>query len=144
MCADKSIQKFLANSVLNQKESALDSSYSKHDLISNIRIGNPINFKDQHSSKDLDGNSIISMKDVFLWEIDNTITLLEKELNRLEWLNDPNQQWFCDMILKNIKFLEQKYEVVKEATEKEVEEDWSDYDLEKELRFILQKCILRK
>jgi hypothetical protein len=56
----------LANSVLNQKESALDSSYSKHDLISNIRIGNPINFKDQHSSKDLDGNSIISMKDVFL------------------------------------------------------------------------------
>gem|GEM_PF-4680386 len=48
------------------------------------------------------------------------------------------------MTLKNIKFLEQKYEVVKEATEKEVEEDWSDYDLEKELRFILQKCILRK
>lgn len=141
------LQKLLAASASNSQCDSIGDSIAMKEsgnIIDNWRVIDPQILNWQECNKDkLNNTLLISKKDIFIWEIDNAITLLEKELDRIQYLNDPNQNWFCKIILGHINFLLQKYEIIKESTENEVEEEWSDYDLQKELKFILQQCIIK-
>lgn len=143
---DNDVQRFLAESVINLwfEGDILDNSQD-HDLLNNRRVWYSVNYPESvfDNSTKIDNTLNISKKNTFLWAIDNTIASLEKELKRLKLLNDPGREWFCDMIMRHKSFLEQKHEIIKDSTEKEVEADRSDYALEKELRFILQQCGLK-
>lgn len=143
----KDLQKFLANSALNisgdyiGKDNIINKKYKPID---NRRIIDTDVLTWHDYCKNILNNTLnISKKEIFIREIENTIMALEKETRRIASLNDTKQNWFCKIILGHINFLLQKYEIIKESTENEVEEEWSDYDLHKELKFILQQCIIK-
>ncbi len=84
-----------------------------------------------------------SLKDEYLWEIDNVLLSLENEIKRLELSDLDIDKYYCSIIHANIKYLSEKYELIKDSTEEQIVDEWSDYDLIKELKVILSQCIRR-
>ena len=140
----ENLRKKLANEVLNDSSDEIDSPEVDYSLLNNRRLSEDIWLIDEpiDSSKHLKNTFSLSNRDIYLWEIDNTIVTLENEsdrLNKLEWFRDLK-----DLIKFHIITLEQKYEVIKSSSETEIKEERSSYPLEQELRGIIYQCWLRK
>jgi hypothetical protein len=85
-------------------------------------------------SLDHNYETIPNLKEIYLWEIDNTIRVLEKRLSFLE-----GQPWYdASQILEHIQYLETKYRIIKDSTDKELKEEWISDKLLNELRYILK------